>query len=433
MKIVILHHHLRGGGVTRIIESQIKSLLLLGMKKDDIAVLSGFTPSETKIPGVLYITEPELDYLFRDDAESQNLGKSLEKISQIVRSVITMKDVLHIHNYGLGKNPLVTYAVYQMIEDGYRVINHCHDFAEDRPDTMAFLEGIVTGHFGVAVKDVLYPVKENLLFGVINRVDQARLQESGVPAESIYYMPNPVDPVEFSSALKNKVALKKTLHDRLAISVDKKMVTYPVRVIRRKNIQEVLLLAILYQEDVVFAVTLTPDNPVEVEYYHYWKRFSERNRLPVIFDVANKVDFRELIAASDFCITTSFREGFGMTFLEPWLTDTPVVGRDIPAVTCDFRDAGVVLSGFYGAIKVKSYSNKDFKDLSREECTTVFVDLKKSSSKRDEIFSNNPPLRKLFTSVDKKTIQENRRIITEKYSLLNYGRLLNEIYKRLPE
>jgi len=46
-------------------------------------------------------------------------------------------------------------------------------------------------------------------------------------------------------------------------------------------------------------------------------------------------------------LTTSKVEGFGYTFVEGWLCEKPVIGRDIPEVTQDFVAAGMKLSHFY--------------------------------------------------------------------------------------
>lgn len=433
MKVIIFHHHLRGGGVTRIIESQIKSLLLSAMNKEAVSVLSGSVPHDEKIPGISYTVAPELQYLYREEVDSKDLDKTLERISHIFRSAVTREDILHIHNYGLGKNPLVTYVIYLMALDGYRIFNHCHDFAEDRPDNIAFLEEVISGYFGTPVKEVLYPKRNNFFYGVINRTDLERIVSAGVPEKLVSYLPNPVDPEEFSPALKLKSEMRKKVRKILSVVPEKRLVTYPVRVIRRKNIQEVLLLAILFREEITFAITLAPENPVEVEYYRYWRRFSEQHNLPVLFDVAEKVDFRELITGSDFCITTSTMEGFGMTFLEPWLTDTPVIGRNLPSVTRDFSNAGVVFSGLYNAITVQSYNNRDFKDLSKEECSLILKEFISSFEKRKQFLNDNPDLTTLFFDIPIETIQQNRLTISERYSLKNYGTRLIELYKRLSE
>ena len=42
-------------------------------------------------------------------------------------------------------------------------------------------------------------------------------------------------------------------------------------------------------------------------------------------------------------LTTSVAEGFGLVFLEAWLTGKRLIGRDLPEITADFRPAGLRL------------------------------------------------------------------------------------------
>lgn len=422
---------MKKGGVTRIIELQIKSLLAAGFKKENIKILCGHLPKQNKIDGIEIIVEKELDYLYREETEDLILHEHLIKLSNLLRKSIGKNDIIHVHNYGLGKNPIFTIAISQMINDGYRVLNHCHDFAEDRPANMDYLEAIIKDHFNLPIVDILYPIRKYLIYGVINRSDRERLYESGIPENDICYLPNPVDSLEFEpfSLCKNKH--RDSICKIFNLDQDDVIITYPVRVIRRKNIEELLLLSILFKEKVKFIVTLPPENPIEIEYYQYWKGFSLEHDLPVIFDASSKIDFRKLIAGSDFCITTSVMEGFGMTFLEPWLTNTPVIGRDIPFVTNDFREIGLIFTSLYKNIIIKNMNGKDFKDLNREEATKTLLDLIDSGKNREIILKENPEIETLINKESIKYITKNKGIIIENYSILNYGKKLNEIYKRL--
>lgn len=431
MKIFILHHHLKKGGVTRIIGLQVKSLLEIGFKKDNIKILCGHLPEDEKIDGVEVIVKPELDYLYRDSIEKIDLPTHLDKVSTALKSTITKEDIIHVHNFGLGKNPLFTIAISKMINDGYKVLNHCHDFAEDRPENMDYLEEIIKNYFGFRVTDILYPINSNIVYAVINQSDKERLFESGIPEDDIYYLPNPLDSKEFSQFINKKDELRTKICNKLNIDNKKTIITYPIRVIRRKNIEEILLLSILLQDEAVFLVTLPPENPVEIKYYKYWKNFSIQNNLPVIFDVSQSIDFRELLAGSDFCVSTSIREGFGMTFLEPWLTETPVIGRDLPFVTNDFKNSGIIFTSLYKNIIITEKENKDFKDLDQKEATELLLEIIEKTNSKLKILYDNPEIEELLNFISIDLVRKNKKIITENYSLSKYGKNLNDIYKRL--
>jgi hypothetical protein len=75
--------------------------------------------------------------------------------------------------------------------------------------------------------------------------------------------------------------------------------------------------------------------------------------LPVRFAVGEGgVDLQTLVARSHALVTTSIAEGFGLAFLEPWLLERALVGRDLAEITADFVEAGVRLPGLYARLDV---------------------------------------------------------------------------------
>ena len=126
---------------------------------------------------------------------------------------------------------------------------------------------------------------------------------------------------------------------------------YPCRAIRRKNIGELLLWSAL-MPDAKFAVTLAPKNPEVKPIYDAWVAFAAELGLNVEFDAGANCSFEEMIAKADALITTSIAEGFGLAFLEPWLADKPLVGRNLPEITDDFAEHGLDLSDLYNRLPV---------------------------------------------------------------------------------
>jgi len=62
--------------------------------------------------------------------------------------------------------------------------------------------------------------------------------------------------------------------------------------------------------------------------------------------------FADNLAAADAILSTSVAEGFGMVFLESWLAERPLVGRDLPEITRDFVQAGVDLSSLAASVQI---------------------------------------------------------------------------------
>lgn len=426
MQVLIAHSHLNPGGVTRVIESQIESLRGVPVK-----VIVGSCPNPEAITsrGAELIIIEELNYLEQQKYTDQKALQLLHTIHRKLRKHFTEDTVLHFHNLNLGKNPIVTYVVYLLAKEGAKVFNHAHDFAEDRPSNLTFLKEILTDIFLQDINEVLYPKLPNYHFGVLNSNDMERLVSYGVSPERILWLPNPVS-LSFKGNDIEKEVAKKQVCNGLKLNPEKLLVTYPVRVIQRKNIGEFILLSLLFESVANFTVTQAPKNPIEIEMYKQWKELCTSNGINIEFEAGDKVDFEQLLAGSDFCITTSYREGFGMVYLEPWLMNTPVVGRDIDFITGDFRKDGFTFPTLYYKLNIPELK-VDFKDLNMKMQMEIIADLKNGHISKQKIFEQNPILNTLFNKVSEETIAKNKTIIKNNYSLNGYGIKLQERYKEI--
>ena len=428
MYINILHYHLNPGGVTRIIESQIKSL-----KKNNpetgIRVICGHCPVPANIEeyGAELIIRDEFNYLTSDEAieEKYNL------ITAFLKDTISKEDIIHFHNLNLGKNPLLTLAVSNLAVEGYKVVNHAHDFAEDREENYNLLKQIIKERFNKNLKSVLYPDISNYFYVVLNSSDLERLKEYGVPAHRRFLLPNPVV-VNKTEHPESKEKVRQDILSQLGLNNNKKIIIYPVRVIRRKNIGEFILLSVIFNKYFHWFVTQAPKNPVEIVDYEKWKQFCTDNSIPVLFEVGTKINFEKLMLASEFCITTSIKEGFGMAYLEPWLMNVPVVGRNIKNITGDLKNSGIQFLRLYNQITVM-WNNKqiDFKDLRINEQMDVILGIKNNEHVKDEFLRLNPFLETLFDTFPSEITVNNKRVLEKEYSLEKYGEKLNGIYQKI--
>ena len=217
---------------------------------------------------------------------------------------------------------------------------------------------------------------------------------------------------------------------QLNLDSDRVLVSYPVRVIRRKNIGEFILLAALFSEQANWLVTQPPKNPVEIVPYEEWKEFCKKENINLVFEAGVKTDFEELLYASDFCITTSTKEGFGMVYLEPWLFSTPVIGRDLPQITEDIKNSGIEFPLLYEEIKVDVNGQllefSSLSDIDQRACITEILNNREGKNK---IMTENSFLEKLLNFKDERMIEKNKSIIRKEYSLQNYAKRLEKIYQ----
>lgn len=428
MKIVIGHYHLNPGGVTKIIESQVKSLLMIDPRLELTVICGGWSEQSFHFPeNVNLIVYPALNYLKNKNDNEFDLKKAYAEISGILHDLAEKNDVIHFHNATLGKNPLISISLYNLALEGRFIINHAHDFAEDRPLNMSFLKHIIEGVYKMNLEEVLYPSLKTYVMAVINSTDEGRVLDKGFDRARLHKWLNPVSIPNIPQETTRELS-KERLITALSLDPGKKIVSYPVRVIRRKNIGEFILLAWLFEEQASWLVTQPPNNPVEITFYNGWVRFSKEHGIHVAFEAGQKADFSDVMRGSDVCITTSTMEGFGMVFVEPWFWGTPVKGRTIPAVMGDLKASGIHFPFLYEALIVEhSGVQCDFASLDDEQQRDV-IKLAMQQGK-DAMLTRNPHLEKLLENVESSVIEENKKALTKSLSEQQYGYTLFELYK----
>ncbi len=358
MRLAIVHYHLRRGGVTRVIATALEALKEKGL---EMVVLSSGEPEEEL--GVPHVSVPELAY--RAGASQQDAGALAMALSRAARRQLGADpDIWHIHNHGLGKNLNFPRALGILLENGARALLQIHDFAEDgRPGNYAlqarpYQEGIFTDFS----RD-LYPVAPQVDYAVLNRRDLANLQAAGVPRDQVHWLPN-------------IVAAPPVPGDSKTFPTEKPLILYPTRAIRRKNLGELLLMAALYP-DFQFGTTLSPNNPQWKGIYRYWTRLADQLDIPVAFAMGEQpgVEFSSLVNSAKALVTTSVGEGFGLAFLEPFLFGKPLLGRDLPDITADFKENGIRLPDLYPGwpVPVRLINLKAFSGRYREAVTTAYA------------------------------------------------------------
>jgi hypothetical protein len=205
---------------------------------------------------------------------------------------------------------------------GIRLLLQNHDLAEDfRPDVYA--------DYGE------YP--ENCHYAVINRRDYTCLHRAGLNAGGLHFIPNEVRGPELPAKLPPDLPRKRYL--------------YPVRAIRRKNIGEALLLSLFIPRGRTVAFTLPPAGMEDIPYQR-WMALAKELELPMEWGLGLDHSLPELYGSAVCVISTSIKEGFGFSFLEPWIAGRGLMGRRIDYVCRDFEDAGLRFDSLYEGINI---------------------------------------------------------------------------------
>lgn len=332
MRIAILHFHLRRGGVTRVVEMTADALAARG---EEVLVIVGEAPQGGRLPLDVIAVVPELAYGV-GPGQALALRENVE--AACLRRWGALPDVWHIHNHALGKNFALPLVVRDWAEQGQALILQVHDFAENsRPQNYQLLRDHLGG--GGGLSRTLYPVAPRVGYALLTRSDGYRLAAAGLD-QGWHILPNPISIVREGEAFP------------ASLLGAERMLVYPARGIRRKNIGEALVWAALADKGEIVVLTLAPHAGPDVAIHDAWRDFARSLELPVAFDAQNTWGrtTNDFLFGADRCLTASVAEGYGMAFLEPWMAGCPVVGRDLPSSTEDFHAAGLNLEGLYSRL-----------------------------------------------------------------------------------
>lgn len=366
MTIIVLHYHLRPGGVRRVIELGIPALVAHAPEKVRRVVLAtGEAPEagwlkdfRRRLAGtpVEVLVEPAFGYT----AESRLKPKELEKrVANGVLDLVTRwrRDgaVVWAHNLGLGRNlilarDLPAYASHA----GCPVVAHHHDWWFD--NRWHLLTNLQAPGFRKldAVARAIFAARHGVAHAAINQADFEVLakhfpQQTG-------WLPNPVEPPRAPPAARVAAArawLTAALGDAAPVWL------VPCRLLRRKNLAEALLLTRWLRPGAWLVTTGGVSSAEEAEYAtalaaaaqtHGW-----RLRLGVLAgqdDAAPSVP--ELLAASEAALLTSLVEGFGLPYLEAAAARRPLLARRLPNIAPDLAQFGFKFPQSYAEVRVAS-------------------------------------------------------------------------------
>jgi hypothetical protein len=314
MKIAFIHYHLKTGGVTTVVRQQVEAL----RGSCQCLVFSGSLP-DADFP-VQTIEIPALKYT-RPNQKPDDPADVAESMIEAIHTTFSGEcDVVHVHNPTLAKNIQFLQILAHLQRRDMKLFLQIHDFAEDGRPLTYFSE----------------PYPSNCHYGVLNSRDYAILRKAGLKAQGLHLIPNMVNPVS-------------EMHPDTNIG---DFVLYPIRAIRRKNIGEALLLSLFLRQGQKVIVTLPPNSPADMLSYSDWKSFVTKHDLAVEFEAGLEGEFNELVAAAAFLITTSITEGFGFSFLEPWMYNKLLWGRKLDNISRDFEKKGIRLDHLYRKLMV---------------------------------------------------------------------------------
>ena len=397
MNIVIVHCHFERGGVTQVVENHVgwlsqqsdvdRLVLVSGNRVGGLGEATRARTESVQIPAFDY---DSLTGTTSGDLESRVDGLIDQWNRQMRDMNISPADsVIHWHNHSLGKNAAAPRLIARLANEGWRLLLQIHDFAEDnRPENYRHLIEGTGAETPAALDALLYPVASQIHYATLTQFDAGILSQLGIPEEQTHCLPNSVTAP--SDVLPDHDDALRRVRKAMNLPADASWCLYPVRGIRRKNVGELLLLSRMTRDDCYTGLTLRPTTPVEQRSYDRWRDAAKEYSPRTVFDAAHHADisFADNLAASQFVVSTSVAEGFGMAFLEPWLARREVIARRLASVSDDFEASGVQLPKLYDSLNIPG--TRSWIEQCHRESFAMFRDSWRSVPERFHPESNPP-------------------------------------------
>jgi glycosyltransferase involved in cell wall biosynthesis len=370
---MVIHYHLRPGGVRRVIERSLPLLVNKGPKgfssvtlavgeragREWEAALGRSLPPD----GLRILYEPAFGYFSESRVDPATLRRRIRAALEKALPADTAKEtLLWTHNMGLGRNGILSEEISRLTAArGVARLTQHHDFwFENRwarwPELQQCgyrtLSSVARAFFG-GPGGVL----------TVNRADK-EVFERHLPGQAAW-LPNPVS-LSRPLAKTKILALRRTLAGVLGDAGPLWVV--PTRMLRRKNLAEAILLTRWLRPEAWLVTTAGVSSQDERSYARRLEGAARRGAWKVRFGILHGrghslATIDEVVAAAEVLLFTSLQEGFGLPFVEAAAAGKPLIARRLPRVIPDMEALGLKFPQLYEEILIP----KNLFDWSGEE------------------------------------------------------------------
>jgi len=314
-----------------------------------------------------------------------------EELCEKMKTEFPSFDIIIAENLQVGNYIPLSYAYYLYAkwclkhEPNKRFIFRAHDFFKDRPEN--FVNVIkLNGALDSSITDwhsILFPNMPNVYFTAINRASLNFIYEQGIPEERLFYIPNCLD-ATIHHGDDQSPDFRKVLEKEWGLAHDEKILFSPIRCTPRKNIEESLLLlrllnrlgkpgndtpdSLKHSMKFHLILSMNIESGKAASYSEAIEKYIQEHNIPAHIGFRGLIDLERVYddegqiktyslsdaySISKAVLTTSVLEGFGFVFLEPWITDNFLIGRNINDITCDFKTyAGLSFDTLYNNLTI---------------------------------------------------------------------------------
>ena len=365
VKLVIVHYHLRPGGIRRIIELATLHLVREAPRPITRVVLATGEPADRQwhdhfarqLPSVPVevLIEPSFKYLSEQRGSPERITARLRQaLKKLFADSDTENCLVWAHNLGVGRNLLLSRELTAACaERDLPLIAHHHDWWFDNR-WVHWPEMRRCGFYTLAdAAQAVFPRQNHVLQAAINHADAAILARHF--GKSALWLPNLTESAPLPSAARVRSAQRwlrnKLAHDGAPVWL------LPCRTLRRKNIAEALLLTRWLRPEAWLMVTGAASSADELPYFNALERAAHQHhwrlRLGVLAgNESRKPSVPELLAASEAVLLTSIQEGFGLPYLEAAAAQRPLIARRLSNIAPDLHRFGFRFPQVYDEILI---------------------------------------------------------------------------------
>jgi glycosyltransferase involved in cell wall biosynthesis len=365
VRLVIVHYHLRPGGIRRVIELATPHLVREAPRPITRVVLATGEPGDRQwhdhfaqqlagLPVEVSVA-PSFNYLSEQRGSFERIAADLRRaLKKLFLDSDSENCLVWAHNLGVGRNLLLTRELAAACaRRNIPLVAHHHDWWFDnrwaRWPEMRRL-GFRTL---AAPARIVFPPPCSTLHVAINHADAAILSRHF--AKRALWLPNltePAPPPPTARVRSAQLWLRNKLsHDGAPVWL------LPCRTLRRKNVAEALLLTRWLRPEAWLVVTGAASSADEAPYFktlehaahqHHW-----RLRLGLLAgDESRKPGIPDLLSASETVLLTSIQEGFGLPYLEAAAAQRPLIARRLPNIAPDLDRFGFRFPQAYDEILI---------------------------------------------------------------------------------
>ncbi len=366
MRLIIVHFHLRPGGVRRVIELAAPHLAAaLRPRVTEVKLLAGEAPEDSWLGSfrrllsgtpVVCTVDPVLGYLSEQRGGAGEAAcKIRECLARILAGPGAADCLVWAHNLGLGRNlPLARELTRVCARQGLRLIVHHHDWwFENRWARWSEMRRAGFLSLKTAAASV-FASSPGLRHAAINQAD-ARLLRRHLGSQAAW-LPNLTEPGQLPSPRRTRFA---GAWLRARIGADAPLWLLPCRALRRKNIAEALLLTRWLRPEAWLVTTAGVSSADEQAYADRLVGAACQQGWPLLLGALRGApegapSVAECLAASEVVLLTSVQEGFGLPFLEAAAARRPLIARALPNIAPDLALFGLRFPQSYDDVAVST-------------------------------------------------------------------------------